>query len=223
MSQPAAGYTKREIQEYLKEEPYMTEFQNSQTMQNLMRAFAGESQARNRYTFAADMAKQQKLPALQAVFLYTANQEKEHAEIFYNFLQEMNGKTIEIDGGYPVDLDEHTLAQLKKAAHNENEEHDVVYRSFGDIAEREGFLEIAHKFRMIGKIEKTHAERFEMFASLMETGKLFASEVETGWVCLNCGHVHYGKEAPAKCPVCSHEQGYFIRMSLAPWTNGETA
>ena len=83
----------------------MTEFQNSQTMQNLMRAFAGESQARNRYTFAADMAKRQKLPALQAVFLYTANQEKEHAEIFYNFLQEMNGKTIEIDGGYPVDSD----------------------------------------------------------------------------------------------------------------------
>ena len=199
----------------------MTEFQNSQTMINLMRAFAGESQARNRYTFAADLAKQQKLPVLQAVFLYTAGQEKEHAEIFYDFLQDLNGTTIEIDGGYPVDLDKHTLEHLKKAAHNEREEHDVVYKAFGDIAEQEGFFQIAQAFRMIAKIEKTHGERFEQFGKLMEEGKLFTSDVETGWVCLNCGHVHYGTAAPAQCPVCSHEQGYFIRMNLAPWTGTE--
>ncbi len=198
----------------------MTDFRNSETAKNLMRAFAGESQARNRYTLAAGKAKEQKLPVLQAVFLYTADQEKEHAEVFYNFLQDMNGETIHIDGGYPVDLDEHTLDQLKDAMHNEYEEHDVVYKSFGDIAEQEGFSRIAQTFRMIAQIEKTHAERFEMFYKLMESGKLFVSDVETGWVCLNCGYVYEGKEAPKKCPVCQHEQGYFIRMELAPWTSG---
>lgn len=198
----------------------MTDFRTSETAKNLMRAFAGESQARNRYTLAAGMAKAQKLPVLQAVFLYTADQEKEHAEVFYKFLQEMDGETIHIDGGYPVDLDEHSLGQLKDAMHNENEEHDVVYKSFGDVAEQEGFLRIAQTFRLIAKIEKTHAERFELFYKLMESGKLFVSEVETGWVCLNCGHVHYGTEAPKTCPVCQHEQGYFIRMELAPWTCG---
>ena len=198
----------------------MTDFKNSETAKNLMRAFAGESQARNRYTFAAGMAKQQKLPVLQAVFLYTADQEKEHAEIFYNYLRDMNGETIHIDGGYPVDLDEHTLDQLKNAMHNEYEEHDVVYKSFGDIAEQEGFARIAQTFRMIAEIEKTHGERFEMFSKRMESGKLFVSDVETGWVCLNCGHIYRGKEAPQKCPVCQHDQGYFIRMELAPWTAG---
>ena len=198
----------------------MTDFKNSETAKNLMRAFAGESQARNRYTFAAGMAKEQKLPVLQAVFLYTAGQEKEHAEIFYNFLHDMNGETIHIDGGYPVDLDEHTLGQLKDAMHNEYEEHDVVYKSFGDIAEQEGFTRIAQTFRMIAEIEKSHGERFEKFAKLMESGKLFVSDAETGWVCLNCGFVYNGKEAPQKCPVCQHEQGYFIRMEPAPWRAG---
>lgn len=196
----------------------MTDFKSSATAKNLMRAFAGESQARNRYTLAAGKAKEQKLPVLQAVFLYTADQEKEHAEVFYNFLQDMNGETIHIDGGYPVDLDPGILEQLKKATHNENEEHDVVYKSFADIAEQEGFSRIAQTFRMIADVEKTHADRFQMFGKLMEEGRLFVSDVETGWVCLNCGHVHQGKEAPQTCPVCQHEQGYFIRMELAPWT-----
>ena len=199
----------------------MTDLKNSRTKENLMRAFAGESQARNRYTFAAGMAKQKHLPALQEIFLYTADQEKEHAEIFYKFLQEMDGETIEITGGYPVDLGEEILEQLKKAAHNEKEEHEVIYQSFGDMAEQEGFLQIAQSFRMIGKIEKNHHERFEQLAKWMEEGRLFVSDTEEGWVCLNCGHIHYGKEAPVKCPVCSHEQGYFIRMSLAPWTKAE--
>ncbi len=196
----------------------MTDFKSSATAKNLMRAFAGESQARNRYTLAAGKAKEQKLPVLQAVFLYTADQEKEHAEVFYNFLQDMNGETIHIDGGYPVDLDPGILEQLKKATHNENEEHDVVYKSFADIADQEGFSRIAQTFRMIADVEKTHADRFQMFGKLMEEGRLFVSDVETGWVCLNCGHVHQGKEAPQTCPVCQHEQGYFIRMELAPWT-----
>ena len=158
----------------------MTDFKSSATAKNLMRAFAGESQARNRYTLAAGKAKEQKLPVLQAVFLYTADQEKEHAEVFYNFLQDMNGETIHIDGGYPVDLDPGILEQLKKATHNENEEHDVVYKSFADIAEQEGFSRIAQTFRMIADVEKTHADRFQMFGKLMEEGRLFVSDVEAG-------------------------------------------
>ena len=120
----------------------MTDFKTSETAKNLMRAFAGESQARNRYTFAAGLAKEQKMPMVEAVFSYTADQEKEHAEIFYDYLKPLDKETIFIDGGYPVDLEKNTLAQLNAAAHNEYEEHDVVYKSFGDIAQKEGFSQI---------------------------------------------------------------------------------
>ena len=117
--------------------------------------------ARNRYTFAAGLAKEQKMPMVEAVFRYTADQEKEHAEIFYDYLKPLDKETIFIDGGYPVDLEKNTLAQLNAAAHNEYEEHDVVYKSFGDIAQKEGFSQIAATFRMIAEIEKTHGERFQ--------------------------------------------------------------
>ena len=120
----------------------MTDLKNSRTKENLMRAFAGESQARNRYTFAAGMAKQKHLPALQEIFLYTADQEKSTQKFFYKFLQEMDKETIEITGGYPVDLGEEILDQLKKAAHNEKEEHEVIYQSFGDMAEQEAFCRL---------------------------------------------------------------------------------
>lgn len=195
----------------------MADFKSSETAKNLMRAFAGESQARNRYTFAAGLAKFQKMPVVEAIFTYTANQEKEHAEIFYKFLEPLDKETIFIDGGYPVDLEQNTLAQLNAAAHNEYEEHDVVYKSFGDIAKQEGFDQIATVFHMIAAIEKTHGRRFDYLAELLGSGKLFISDVETGWVCLNCGHIHYGTEAPQLCPVCKHEQGYFVRVEMAPW------
>ena len=129
----------------------MTDFKTSETAKNLMRAFAGESQARNRYTFAAGLAKEQKMPMVEAVFRYTADQEKEHAEIFYDYLKPLDKEAIFIDGGYPVDLEKNTLAQLNAAAHNEYEEHDVVYKSFGDIAQKEGFSQIAATFRMIAE------------------------------------------------------------------------
>ena len=198
----------------------MTDFRTSETAKNLMRAFAGESQARNRYTFAAGLAREQKLPSVEAIFLFTASQEKEHGEIFYQYLSPMDGETIVIDGGFPVDLEQNTLAQLKAAVHNEFEEHDQVYKSFEEIARREGFDDIANSFRMIGQIEQTHGERFKYLADLLEEGKLYRSDVKTGWICLNCGHIHYGTEAPQKCPVCSHDQGWFIRMELAPWHLG---
>lgn len=183
-----------------------------------MRAFAGESQARNRYTFAAGAAKQEKLPVIEAVFTFTANQEKEHAEIFYNYLKQLTGETIQIDGGYPVDLYDKTVDLLKAARHNEYEEHDVVYSSFSEIAAQEGFGKISETFHMIAGIEKIHGDRFDKFAQLMEKNQLFVSEMETGWMCLNCGYVYTGTKAPAACPVCHHNQGYFIRVELAPYT-----
>lgn len=196
----------------------MKDLKNSETAKNLMRAFAGESQARNRYTFAAGIAKNKNLPVLEAVFTFTANQEKEHAEIFYNYLQDMAGETILIDGGYPVDISQNPLDLLKAAKHNEFEEYDTVYKDFGDVAMKEGFDVIGDTFRQIGEIEKIHGDRFGLFADLLEKNQLFVSEIETGWMCLNCGHVHHGTSAPPACPVCKHEQGYFIRLELAPYT-----
>ena len=192
----------------------------SETAKNLMRAFAGESQARNRYTFAASAAKKEGFPVIQAVFQFTANQEKEHAELFYKFLQEMTGDTIHIDGGYPVDTYDRTLDLLKAARHNEFEEYENVYKQFGDIALDEGFDRVGQVFHMVADIEKTHGDRFDLFAGLLERGQLFASEVETGWVCLNCGYVYHGTFAPKYCPVCEHEQGWFIRMELTPLCRG---
>lgn len=189
----------------------------SETAKNLMRAFAGESQARNRHTFAASAAKKEGFPVIQAVFQFTANQEKEHAELFYKFLQEMTGDTIHIDGGYPVDTYDRTLDLLKAARHNEFEEYENVYKQFGDIALDEGFDRVGQVFHMVADIEKTHGDRFDLFAGLLERGQLFASEVETGWVCLNCGYVYHGTFAPKYCPVCEHEQGWFIRMELTPY------
>lgn len=193
-------------------------FENSETKLNLMRAFAGESQARNRYTYAAGLAKRKGLEVLQQVFLFTADQERAHGKVFYDLLQPVAGETIQIDGGYPVDLSGDMLDHLKAAAHNENEEHDTVYSSFSKIAAQEGFDAIAHTFTMIAGVEKTHAQRFESFAQLLAEDKLFVSDVETGWMCLNCGQIIHSTAAPATCPVCKHGQGFFIRLELAPFT-----
>ena len=194
-------------------------FKTSETKLNLMRAFAGESQARNRYTFAAQQAKEQKLHVVEAVFTFTADQEKEHAQVFYNHLKEMAGETIQIDGGYPVDISQSVLELLRFAQHNEYEEHDPVYQVFGDKAMEEGFPKIAASFHQIAKIEKVHGDRFGRLADLIEQNKLFISDVECAWMCLNCGHIFTGKEAPQKCPVCEHDRGFFIRLELAPYTD----
>ncbi len=194
-------------------------FKTSETKLNLMRAFAGESQARNRYTFAAQQAQEQKLHVVEAVFRFTADQEKEHAQVFYNHLKEMAGETIQIDGGYPVDISQSILELLRFAQHNEYEEHDPVYQAFGDKAMEEGFPKIAASFHQIAKIEKVHGDRFGRLADLIEQNKLFISDVECAWMCLNCGHIFTGKEAPQKCPVCEHDRGFFIRLELAPYTD----
>lgn len=195
----------------------MIQLINSETAKNLMRAFAGESQARNRYTFAASTAKKEGLPVIEAVFLFTANQELAHGNVFYKYLKELNGENIFIDGGYPVDLHDKSLDLLKSSRHNEYEEYQDAYPAFASIAREEGFLQIANSFDMIAEIEKLHGDRFGLFADYLEKNQLFTSEVETGWMCLNCGHVLRGTSAPAKCPVCHHEQGYFVRLELAPY------
>ncbi len=193
------------------------EFTKSVTKDNLMRAFAGESQARNRYTFAASNAKKNNLHVISAIFAFTASQEKEHAEIFYNHLQEMAGDTIWIDGGYPIDISNDMTELLNMAQHNEYEEHDTVYKSFGETAKKEGFDRVAASFFQIAAIEKIHGDRFGRYAQLLRDGKLFVSDVEEEWMCLNCGYVFKGKSAPAICPVCQHDRGYFIRFELAPF------
>lgn len=191
---------------------------SSETKLNLMRAFAGESQARNRYTFAAGKASEQNLYVIEAVFKYTAAQEKAHAEVFMGFLKSMDGQTVEFSGDYPVETTDSILRLLKNAEHNETEEHDVVYSSFAETAENEGFDAIASTFRRIAEIEKSHSERFKHFAVLLENNRLFASDVEEKWICLNCGYEYEGRNAPKICPVCSHEQGYFIRLAYSPYT-----
>lgn len=193
------------------------ELKQSETLKNLMRAFAGESQARNRYTFAASAAKAEKLHVIECVFRFTADQEKEHAEIFMNHMKELNGTTQLVDGTYPVETTKNVLELLRFAQHNEYEEHQPVYPAFAETAKKEGFPEIASSFEQIAKIEKTHGDRFGKFADLLEQGKLFVANAETKWMCLNCGHIHTGERVPPVCPVCQHEQGYFVRLSLAPW------
>ncbi len=197
------------------------DFKNSETKDNLMRAFAGESQARNRYTFAASQAKKENLYVVSAVFEYTANQEKEHAEIFYHHLQELAGETIHVDGGYPIDITDDVAELLRMAQHNEYEEHDPVYKAFGDKAQEEGFPRVAASFHQIAEIEKIHGDRFGRLAELLEQKKLFVSDVKVSWMCLNCGFVYEGEKAPEKCPVCDHDKGYFIRFELSPYEDGK--
>lgn len=196
----------------------MKNFKESKTKENLMRAFAGESQARNRYSFAAEQAASQQNYVLEAVFKFTSDQECEHAKVFYNLLSDLSGETIEIDGGYPVDISNSLLDLLNAAEHNENEEFESVYRSFENDAREEGFMEVAAKFKMIGEIEKSHADRFALFAQLLKEDKLFISNVECEWMCLNCGNIIKTKEVPQACPVCNHPRGYFIRLEFAPYT-----
>ena len=193
-------------------------FNESKTKENLMRAFAGESQARNRYTFAASTAKSQNLHVIEAIFSFTAGQEKEHAEIFYNYLKDLTGEKITVDGDYPVNVTNSVEELLQFAEENEFEEYNPVYKEFGDVAKEEGFSQIATTFHNIAEIEKSHAERFKMFKELLQQNKLFVSDVKCKWICLNCGFVFEGTSVPEQCPVCSHDKGYFIRIELAPYT-----
>lgn len=193
------------------------DFKESKTRVNLMRAFAGESQARNRYTIAAGEAKKQGLFSVNQVFLFTADQERAHAERFYDLLKNLSGTTIEIEGGYPVDHFENVVDLLKAAKHNEMEESDDVYQEFGNVAKEEGFIEVASAFFQIADIEAIHGRRFGKLAELLEQNKYFENETSGQWMCLNCGYIHTGKMVPQTCPVCRYERGYFIPVEIAPY------
>ena len=193
------------------------QFQESQTKINLMKAFAGESQARNRYTFAAEEAKEQGLYAIQQVFLFTAEQERAHAERFYDLLKDLSGETIEICAGFPIDKQDSVEGLLDAAQHNEYEEADDVYLAFGNIAKEEGFMEVASAFFQIAEIEKIHGDRFGQISEMLKDGTYFETPESEKWMCLNCGHIHVGKRLPGVCPVCRHEKGYFIPLELAPY------
>ena len=208
--------------ERMERSSHTTRFMNislkdSQTKYNLMRAFAGESQARNRYTFASELAHQKKLPLLEQLFKFTADQEKAHAKVFYDFLKDCTGENILIDGSYPVDYGCDVAFQLEKAHHNEYEEYETIYPHFASIAEQEGFAPIAHAFREIAKVEKVHGDRFEYYYQLLKNDTLFTEKPSGTFMCLNCGYIYEGETAPTNCPVCKEEQGYFIRIDEAPF------
>ena len=190
-------------------------FSESKTKENLMRAFAGESQARNRYTIAAERAEDGGMLTLADVFRYTADQERAHAERFYGLLKDLSGETVHIDGSYPIDQQD-TLPELLRAAeHNEHEEYADVYQAFGDTAKEEGFLETASAFYQIAEIEHVHEKRFGALADMLESDTYYNSEKVSQWMCTNCVYIHEGSLAPKVCPVCRHEQGYFLPYSMA--------
>ena len=194
------------------------ELKGSQTLVNLMRAFAGESQARNRYAFAQQQMSAQKQFVLADLFRFTADQEKEHAEIFFGHLKSSGADNVEIQAGYPVDKDCcDVVCILESAANNELAESSEVYPSFARTAREEGFSQIAQDFENIAGIENVHAKRFERFARLEKEGQLYSSDESTKWVCTNCGYIFEGTQVPRNCPVCHGEQGYYIRLDMADW------
>ncbi|HEY5525870.1 MAG TPA: rubrerythrin family protein [Clostridium sp.] len=186
------------------------ELKDSKTKENLLKAFAGESQARSRYEFAAEVAKKESLFIIQELFKYTADQEKAHGEIYYGALKQFNGESINISGNYPIGDYPDTLSLLRDAQRNEEKEFSDVYKGFAQVAREEGFIPIATTFENVASIEKVHSDRFGKYVKQMEDGSLFRRDYETQWMCTNCGFIYEGKEAPIQCPVCSYPQGYYI-------------
>ena len=171
------------------------ELKGSRTEKNLQAAFAGESQARNKYTYYASRAKKEGYEHIAAIFLETAENEKEHAELWFKYLH---------DGAVPT-----TVENLKDAADGENYEHTEMYKEFAKVAREEGFAEIACKFELVGKIEAEHEKRYLKLLENVKGGKVFIAPDVVVWKCRNCGHIHVGKEAPKVCPTCNHAQSYF--------------
>lgn len=181
----------------------------TETEKNLLRAFAGESQARTRYTFFASQAKKEGYEQIAGVFLETAEQEKEHAKRFFKFLE---GGMLTIDGTFPAGVIGTTAENLLAAAEGELEEWDVLYANWADVADQEGFSAIATVFRNIAKVEKEHEARYRKLLKHVEDGDVFKRDEPIKWQCRNCGYVHEGPEAPGACPACAHPQAYFEPM-----------
>jgi len=187
----------------------MKTLKGTKTAENLMKAFAGESQARNRYTYYASTAKKEGYVQIQNIFLETAENEKEHAKRFMKFLNEsMAGEHVEITATFPVGLG-NTKANLIAAAEGENEEWDELYPAFADVADEEGFPEIAKVFRKIADVERHHEKRYRKLLENLENNKAFKKDDVVEWKCNNCGYIHKGEEAVKLCPACDHPQAHF--------------
>ncbi len=184
----------------------MPSIKGSETEKNLLKAFAGESQARNRYTYFASIARKEGYRQIEAIFLETAENEREHAKRFFKFLE---GGAVEITAAFPAGKLGTTVENLLAAAAGENEEWVELYPAFAAKAKEEGFAEVAAAFLMIAKVEKEHEARYRKLAANIETGAVFKKEQPVRWKCRNCGYVHEGPEAPGKCPACLHPQAFF--------------
>lgn len=184
----------------------MASLKGTRTEKNLLASFAGESQARNRYVFFASVAKKEGFEQIASIFAETAEQEKEHAERFFKYLE---GGMVEITATYPAGIIGTTMENLEAAAGGEYEEWSVLYPDAAKIAEEEGFREIAVTFREIAKVEAMHESRYRTLLARVKENKVFEREEEIEWQCRNCGYVVKGKKAPHKCPACAHAQSYF--------------
>jgi len=182
------------------------DFKGSKTEKNLLAAFAGESQARTRYTFFASEAKKAGYEQIAAIFQETSDNEKEHAALFFKHLK---GGMVEINASYPAGIIASTAENLKAAAAGEKLEWGTLYPNFGDIAEQEGFTDVARTFRSVAKVEAYHERRYLKLLESVTQGKVFKKDTPIKWKCRNCGFVLEAGEAPEKCPVCGHPRSYF--------------
>ncbi len=189
----------------------MYNLKGTKTAENLLKSFAGESQARNRYTYYASIAKKEGYVQIQNIFTETADNEKEHAKKFFKFLNnsDLNKETVVInEAAYPVFLGS-TKENLLAAAEGENEEWTTLYPDFAEVAEKEGFKDIAFVYRKIAEVEKRHEERYKKLAENIENNRVFSASEGSLWKCLNCGYIFEGANAPEVCPACAHPQAYF--------------
>ncbi|MCM8769921.1 MAG: rubrerythrin family protein [Candidatus Omnitrophica bacterium] len=184
----------------------MASLKGTRTEKNLLMAFAGESQARNRYTYFSSVARKEGYIQIANIFTETAENEKEHAKVFFKYLE---GGEVEIATAYPAGIISDTLNNLKAAADGENKEWSVIYSDFADIARKEGFPEIATSFEEIARVEKFHEARYRQLIKNIENGEVFRKKTAVKWHCTNCGYILEGPEAPAQCPACKHPQSYY--------------
>jgi len=184
----------------------MANLKGSETEKNLLKAFAGESQARNRYTFSAGVAKEEGYAQIAAIFEETADNEKEHAEIFFKYL---SGGDVEITASYPAGKIGNTEENLLHAAEGEKMEWGVLYPEFEEVAGKEGFEDIAKNFKEIAEVEERHEKRYRKLLENVKNKTVFKKEKIVKWKCRNCGYIHEGKEAPKLCPACKHPQSYY--------------
>ncbi|MBR5856187.1 MAG: rubrerythrin family protein [Bacteroidales bacterium] len=189
----------------------MASLKGTQTEKNLMLSFAGESQARMRYTYFASVAKKEGYEQIAAIFTETADQEKEHAKRFFKFLE---GGMVEITGTFPAGVIGTTAQNLAAAAEGEHEEWADMYPAFAEVAAQEGFPEISAVFKAIASVEAEHERRYRDLLALVEAGKVFEREEPIEWQCRNCGFVLTAKKAPLKCPACAHPQAYFEKKKV---------